>query len=202
MLVVALVAFGIYLSVGGFRGDGAEEEQQADQVGGEDRNPGEQQSEAVPPSPIPTTAAEDMEVMDWLPFTEEEFTAAAATAQGFAEAYGTMDYSEPPEAYYDRMAAFATEDYAETLAQSSGAGALWGEMAENEAVAEGRANVESIRSFDDDSIIFVVNAQSITEDASGARDDLGEYAITTVEDGEEWRVYDFQPADAANLGGD
>ncbi|MDA8371068.1 MAG: hypothetical protein M0026_14530 [Nocardiopsaceae bacterium] len=198
VLVVVLVAFGIYLSIGGFRGDGAQSEQQADgEQGGEQNTDSEP---AAPPSPIPTTATEDMQVLDWLPFAEDELKAAAATAQGFAAAYGTIDYSESPEDYYSSMEDLATKEYAKTLARSSGAGAYWEEMADKEAVAEGRADVQEIRGFDDESVVFLVTAQSITEGDDGATEELGEFAVTVVSEGGEWRVFDFQPADAGNLG--
>ncbi|MFC3997131.1 hypothetical protein ACFOVU_14455 [Nocardiopsis sediminis] len=203
LLVAVLVVFGIYLSMGGFSGgdDEAEGNQQGDQQpSGEGQGSGADQPAAAPPSPIPTTAVDDMQVLDWLPFPEEEMKGAAATAQAFATAYGTIDYTRSPEQYYAAMEALATRDYARTLAQSSGAGAMWAEMGEQEAVAEGRADVESIRSFDDESIVFVVQAQSITEDDSGASEDLGDFAITVVQERGEWRVFDFQPADAGNFG--
>ncbi|MFC4560529.1 hypothetical protein ACFO4E_01535 [Nocardiopsis mangrovi] len=202
LLVAVLVAFGIYLSVGGFSGgdDGAEQDQQADEQPAGDEQQGGDQPAAAAPSPIPTTAVDDMRVTDWLPFPEDEMKAAAATAQGFAAAYGTIDYTRSPEQYFAAMEELATRDYAQTLAQSSGAGAMWDEMGEQEAVAEGRANVESIRSFDDESVVFVVQAQSITEDDGGASEDLGDFAITVVQERGQWRVFDFQPADAGNLG--
>ncbi|GAA4944530.1 hypothetical protein GCM10023224_29510 [Streptomonospora halophila] len=200
-LVVVLVVFGVYLTLGGW-GDGADEggsNEESSAAG--DRNGGQDAAgDVAPPSPIPTTAAQDMQVMDWFPFSEAEFKSAAATAQEFARVYGTIDYSQSPEDYYASMQELATDDYAETLAQSSGAGAMWQEMSSKEAVSEGRANVESIRTFGDESVTFVVTAQSITEGGGGASEDLGEFAVTVVEEGGEWRVYDFQPADAGNLG--
>lgn len=198
-LVVVLVAFGVYLSLGGWGAGsdgGAESGSEPPGASG-----GESGSKNVaPPSPIPTTAAQDMQVMDWFPFSEEEFKAAAATAQEFARAYGTIDYAGSPEDYYAGMQELATEDYAQTLARSSGASARWQDMAEQEAVAEGRANIKAVRAFGDDSVTFVVKAQSITEGSDGATEDLGEFAVTVSDEGGEWRVYDFQPADAGNLG--
>ncbi|RNL82541.1 hypothetical protein [Halostreptopolyspora alba] len=201
-LVVVLVSFGIYLSMGGFGGDDGSEEQQADeesqgQGGGQDSG-----EPATAPSPIETTDLEEMEVLDWFPFNEDEFKAAAATAQGFGQAYGTIDYSQPPEEYYGPMEELATEDFADAVEERSGAGALWDERAEDEIVTEGRANVKSIRSFDDESIVFVVETQSVPEDGSEDTEDLGDFAITVVKSGGEWGVYDFQPAEAGNLGGE
>lgn len=197
-LVVVLVVFGIYLSVGGFSSD--DEQQQADRPGQGADGSDPQQLATAPPSPLPSTAAEDMKVLDWLPFTEAELKAAAATAQGFAAAYGTVDYSEPRQAYFKRMEDLATEEYAKTLSQSSGAGALWDEKAEKEITAEGHANVQSIRSFTDESVIFTVKTQSIIDGSDDADEDIGDFAVTVVKEGGGWQVYDFQPADAGNLG--
>ncbi|GLU46814.1 hypothetical protein [Nocardiopsis ansamitocini] len=192
LLVVVLVAFGIYWSVGGFS-DGGENAPSQEQAEAPD-------SSQQPVAPIPTTAAEEVELFDLFPFTEEELTAAAVSAQSFAEAYGTIDYSESPETYYGRMEQLATEEYAETLAQSSGAGAMWGERAESEAVSQGLADLRSIRGFDNKSIVFVLKVQSITEDNDGATQNLGDFAVTVVREGGAWQVFDFQPADLGNLG--
>ncbi|MDA2809446.1 hypothetical protein O4J56_02240 [Nocardiopsis sp. RSe5-2] len=202
-LVVVLVAFGIYLSIGGFGGgDEQDADGQGPQAGGgqEDRADTGAPATAAP-SPIPTTDVQDVQVLDLLPLEEDELKAAAATAQGFAEAYGTIDYTGTREAYFASLEELAAPDYAETLAQSSGAGALWDEMAEKETTAEGRAEVESIRSFSENSVVFVVTAQSIVQNSDGADENLGDYAVTVQKEGGQWEVYDLQPADAGNLGG-
>jgi hypothetical protein len=205
-LITALAGFGIYFSLGGFSGD------QEGQPTGPPREPGTAQGEAeppsnpvglatVPPSPIPTTETEDLDVLGWFPFTEAEFQTAGATAQAFAEAYGTIDYSESPEAYYSSMEALATDEYAEVLSDANRAGAFWEEMSEAEAVAQGRAEVQRIRTFGSDSITFVVTAQSITETGNAEFDeDLGDFAVTVIREHGSWAVFDFQPASAGQFG--
>ncbi|WP_017571793.1 hypothetical protein, partial [Nocardiopsis halotolerans] len=149
------------------------------------------------------TAAEDVNVLDWFPFTEAELQAAGATAQAFAEAYGTIDYTQSPESYYASMEELATAEFAEVLADTNRVGAFWSQMSEAEAVAEGRAQVDSVRTFGEDAITFVVTAQSITETGSAEFDEeLGEFAITVVRGGDSWRVFDFQPADVGQFGGE
>jgi hypothetical protein len=205
-LIAALAGFGIYFSVGGFGGDEAEEPARPPREPGAAQGEAEQPSNpgslaTVPPSPIPTTAAEDLEVLGWFPFTEAEFQAAGATAQAFAQAYGTIDYSQEPESYYASMEALATDEYAEVLSDATRAGAFWAEMSEAEAVAEGRADVQEIRTFGSDSITFVVTAQSITETGDAEFDeDLGDFAVTVIRDSGSWAVYDFQPAEAGQFG--
>ncbi|WAE72718.1 hypothetical protein OUQ99_26620 [Streptomonospora nanhaiensis] len=204
-LIAVLVVFGLYLSLGGFgggdeEGPAASEEPGASPSGATDpAAPGGLST--VEPSPIDTTAEEDVDVLDWFPFTEEELRAAGATARTFAEAYGTIDYTGSPESYYASMEALATDEYARVLVDASRAGAFWEEMSEVEAVAQGRAEVDSVRTYGSDSITFVVTAQSITETADAEFDEeLGEFAVTVVRGGGAWQVFDFQPADAGQFG--
>ncbi|MBR8740459.1 hypothetical protein [Nocardiopsis sp. MG754419] len=204
-LIVALAGFGIYFSLGGFGG----EDQEASELPRETA-PSVEEGDApgtpgglatVPPSPIPTTDVDDQDVLGWFPFTEAEFQAAGATATAFTEAYGTIDYSGSPETYYASMEALATDEYAEVLSDANRVGAFWEEMSEAEAVAQGRAEVESVRTFGADSLTFVVTAQSITETGdAGFDEDLGEFAVTVLKDGGSWAVFDFQPADAGQFG--
>ena len=205
-LIAALAGFGIYFSLGGFSDEDedvagpprevAPTEETTDSAGSD---PGGLAT--VPPSPIPTTDTEDQDVIGWFPFTEAEFQAAGATAKAFAEAYGTIDYSESPESYYASMEELAADEYAEVLSDENRAGAFWAEMSEAQAVALGRAEVESIRTFGADSITFVVTAQSITETGEAEFDeDLGEFAITVIKEGGSWEVFDFQPGDAGQFG--
>lgn len=205
-LIFVLLVFGVYFAFGDSDEEGTTEEAQGpgtaqeepDRDGGSE-NPGEFSTE--PPSPLPTIEDEDLDVFDWFPFNQEELTAAGATARAFAEAYGTIDYTQDPESYYSGMEELATDDYASVLSDATRAGAFWDEMSEVEAIAEGRAVVDSVRIFGDDSITFVVTAQSITETGDAEFDeDLGEFAITVVRDGDSWLVHDFQPADAGQFG--
>ncbi|MFD6098595.1 hypothetical protein ACFVWN_04990 [Nocardiopsis flavescens] len=204
-LIVVLVGAGVYFSTGGF-GGGDEEAPDGrgasqGENGGSAGAPPDGGPSDVEPSPLPTTATDDLDVLEWFPFPEEDLREAGATAVAFARAYGTIDYTGSPEAYYDSMRSLATDEYAEVLTESSRAGAFWEERAEAEAIAAGRAEVRSIRTFGDSSITFVVTAQSITETADrGFDEELGEFAVTVVQEGRAWRVFDFQPADAGQFG--
>ncbi|OLT27017.1 hypothetical protein BJF83_19675 [Nocardiopsis sp. CNR-923] len=208
-LIVALVVFGVYLSLGGFGGgdDEPEEQTAAPEQARSNQEDGAGESTAldgmstVEPSPITTTDENDVDVLTWFPLGEDELRAAGATARSFAEAYGTIDYTQSPETYFGAMEELATDEYAEVLADTSRVGAFWEEMSEAEAVAEGRAEVDRIRTFGDDSVTFVVTAQSITETGDAEFDeDLGEFAVTVVREGGAWSVFDFQPADVGQFG--
>lgn len=205
-LIAALAGFGIYFSLGGFSDEDEDVAGPPREVAPTEEATGSAGSEpgglaTVPPSPIPTTDTEDQDVIGWFPFTEAEFQTAGATAKAFAEAYGTIDYSESPESYYASMEELAADEYAEVLSDENRAGAFWAEMSEAEAIAQGRSEVESIRTFGTDSITFVVTAQSITETGeAGFDEDLGEFAVTVIKEGGSWAVFDFQPADAGQFG--
>ncbi|WP_028646942.1 hypothetical protein [Nocardiopsis sp. CNT312] len=207
-LIVILVGFGIYLSLGGF-GGGEETEESvaapAETGTGTTEDPaprsGPDVLSTVAPSPIETSDVQDTDVLTWFPFTEDELRAAGATAQAFSESYGTIDYTRSPESYFAALEGLATDEYADVLSDPSRVGAFWQEMSEAEAVAEGRAEIDTIRSFGEDSVTFVVTAQSITETGNAEFDEeLGEFAITVVRGGGTWRVFDFQPADVGQFG--
>ncbi|MEV2276381.1 hypothetical protein AB0I72_12400 [Nocardiopsis sp. NPDC049922] len=208
-LIVVLVVFGVYLSLGGFGGgdDDREDPAAAPEEARSDQEDGTSESSAlgglstVEPSPITTTDEDDVDVLTWFPFDEDELRAAGSTARTFAEAYGTIDYNQSPETYFGAMEELATDEYAEVLADTSRVGAFWEEMSEAEAVAEGRAEVDRIRTFGEDSVTFVVTAQSITETGDSEFDeDLGEFAVTVIREGGAWLVFDFQPADVGQFG--
>ncbi|MGW5879244.1 hypothetical protein ACWFMI_22125 [Nocardiopsis terrae] len=205
-LIAVLAGFGLYFSLGGFSSDEDGRTVPPGDPGATRGAAEEPLSEpgvlaTVPPSPIPTTGAEDLDVLGWFPFSEAEFQVAGATAQAFAEAYGTIDYSQEPETYYASMEVMATDEYAEVLSDANRAGAFWEEMSQAEAVAEGRAEVQEVRTFGSDSVTFVVTAQSITETGDAEFDeDLGDFAVTVVREGGSWAVFDFQPADVGQFG--
>lgn len=208
VLIAGLLAFGIYLAFNGFGEDEEETASGPREPGTAQGGNGEAEGfdepdemSTVEPEPLPTTEDDESAVLEWLPYTEEEFQEAGAAARAFAEAYGTIDYTEGPESYYESMEELATDEFAEVLTDGNRAGAFWEEMSEEEAVAEGRAEVESIRTYGEDSITFVVTAQSITETGDAEFDEeLGDFAITVSNEGGSWLVFDFQPADAGQFG--
>src|SRR5699024_1332614 len=135
-LILLLLVFGVYFALGGFGGGTTTDEPQGQDTaqetpGGGGTTPGDpEEFSTVPPSPLPTTEDEDLDVFDWFPFKQEELTAAGATARAFAEAYGTIDYTQDPESYYSGMEDLATDDYASVLSDTTRAGAFWDEMSE------------------------------------------------------------------------
>ena len=188
VLVFALVAFGIYLAWENFRDD------ESTPTAADD------EPDDSTPSPMDVTDADDLDVFEWLPHSEDEFQDAALMAREFTEAFGTYDHTEDEDAYFDRMADHATDDFADTLTQTTGASALREGMAEEERVSTGHAEILELRDFDDDALVFVLDAQSIHENEDDTEESLGEFAVTMTEDGDEWQVYDFQPADAGDYG--
>ncbi|QVQ51516.1 hypothetical protein J4H86_22400 [Spiractinospora alimapuensis] len=187
LVVVGLIAFGVYLYFSTMAEDEAE---RAEQDAADD----------AAPTPMQVTPEDDLDFFEWVPYSEADFHDAALTAREFAAAYGTYDATESDAEYVDRLAALATDDFAETLERGSGGGAGRAELEEQETEAEGYAETVELRSFDDESVTFVVDAQSIAEDDEGSRESLGEFAVTVVPDGDDWQVYDFQPADAGDWG--
>lgn len=153
-------------------------------------------------APVPTASVDPskFDIYKLLPFDKQQFVAAATTAQTFAAAYGTYRYDQNPQAYTNNLKSLATSDFGKTLTGASGGGVGGQDLKTNQVVSRGSATIASIRSFDDQSIIFVVNAHQDITSKKGADTQDDQYAVTVIENGGEWRVYDFQPASAGNAG--
>ena len=156
-----------------------------------------------PSSAVPTASVDParFDIYKLLPFDKQEFVAAATTAQSFAAAYGTYRYDENPQAYTNGLKSLATSDFAKTLAGAGGGGMGSQDLKTNQVVSRGSASIASIRSFDDQSLIFVVNAHQDITSKKGATAQDSQYAVTVMENGDDkWQVYDFEPASAGDAG--
>lgn len=153
-------------------------------------------------APVPTASVDPakFDIYKLLPFDKQEFVAAATTAQSFTAAYGTYRYDQNPQVYTNGLKSLATTDFAKTLAGAGGGGMGDQDLRTNQVVSRGSASIASIRSFDDQSVIFVVNAHQDITKKNGPDSQETQYAVTVMESGDKWQVYDFQPASAGNSG--
>lgn len=154
-------------------------------------------------APVPTSSVDPakFDIYRLLPFNKQEFVAAATTAQSFAAAYDTYRYNQNPQEYTNGLKSLSTPDFAKTLNSASGAGVGGQDLATNQVVSSGSASIASIRDIGDTSLIFVVNAHQDITSKAGTDTKDAQYAITVTGSGNDWKVYDFQPANAGNAGG-
>lgn len=182
--VVVLLVGGLGLALGWFDGAGDEPEPEA----------------AATPSAGPTTVPEPGDVDGWFPFTREEFAEAGATAQEFAAAYTTQDYTKPAERHAEPLVELATDEYAAQLKSDSGAAGLRADLAEDGTRTKGRASVKEVLRYSGSSVVIVVDVQTTTKDKDGQSEDGESYAVTLVPEGGGWKVHSFQPADVGQDG--
>ena len=195
-LVVVLAAVGIYLTVAG-PGDGDDSAEArpsaaptAGPAGPESPPPGIQQ--AVNPG--------DFDIYRLLPFSRQEFAAAADMAQRFVAAYETYRYDETPEAYTGRLSGLATEDLAQQLGQDAATPGLLEERRREQVVAQGSASLDQVRTIEDNSVIFLVTGRQRLTKGGKESSESKQYAVTVARDGGSLKVYSFQPADAGQAG--
>ncbi|CNF50985.1 Uncharacterised protein [Mycobacterium tuberculosis] len=196
-LVVVLAAVGIYLTVAS--------PDQGDDAGGKARPsttpaagpPGPQ---SPPPGIQNAVNPGDFDIYRLLPFSRQEFATAADMAQRFIAAYGTYRYDETPDTYMGRLSGLATDDLTQQLGQDAATPGLVEERRREQAVAQGSASIDQVRTIENNSIIFLVTGrQQLTK---GGKDstETEQYAVTVARDGGSLKVYSFAPADAGQAG--
>ena len=100
------------------------------------------------------------------------------------------------------MKGYTTAEFADVLAHDVHlAGHRRGEQAD-EVVSVGTARVKEIRQVNSASVVFVVAGTQNVTAKSGDKELVEEYAVTVIEVGTDWRVYDLQPADSGQEGDD
>lgn len=193
-LVVLLVAAGIFLTVGrGRRHVGA-------------AHPTATSSAAAPATPAgpppaasgPPPSPGSYDIFSMLPFTRQDFNAAADDARRFTVAYGTYRYDEDPKAYAGRLQPLVTADLAAQLQRDAAAPGLLQQRQQDKEVSTSDARLDSIRDFEKDQIIFLVTGTQHISKGGSNSDTTGQYAVTVTRSGGGWVVYAFQPADVGD----
>ncbi|WP_141578199.1 hypothetical protein [Actinomadura sp. WMMA1423] len=193
-LVVLLAAVGVYLTLAA-PSDEHDDEPQARPSATASQAP------ASPPPGIQSTVDPgDFDVYRLLPFSRQEFAAAADLAQRFVAAYGTYRYDETPQAYVAQFAGLATDDLGQRLGQGMATPAMVEERRKEQFVAQGTASLDEVRDIEKNSIIFLVTGRQQVTRSGRTSSDSKQYAVTVTRDGGSMRVYSFEPADAGQAG--
>lgn len=161
----------------------------------------EQETAEQAPSPEPTTPPDQESdptdttnadrVEEWFPHSSEEFAEAGQTAEDFLAAAATVDYeSDDFEGHAESLAEWADDTHAETLTTPDGiAQGIWrvlGQDGDSQAWT-GQASVEQVRSYDAESVEFLVDLEAVARGGEGQEQDLGSYQVVTVKGG-GWQV--------------
>ena len=152
-------------------------------------------SAAAVPSPAGST---NVNIYQWLPFTQPELGQAAAVATEVTTDYNTFTYTESAASYVARMNGLITSQLSQTLKNGFATVGVAQTRTSQKQVSSGTATIDSIRTFGSSSITFVVTATQKLTGTQGSTTSSTEYAVTVTGQGGTWQVYDIEPATAGN----
>ncbi len=152
-------------------------------------------SAAAVPSPAGST---NVNIYQWLPFTQPELGQAAAVATEVTTDYNTFTYTESAASYVARMNGLITSQLSQTLKNGFATVGVAQTRTSQKQVSSGTATIDSIRTFGSSSITFVVTATQKLTGTQGSTTSSSEYAVTVTGQGGTWQVYDIEPATAGN----
>ena len=159
-------------------------------------------SGSAAPSAAPTVNPEDFDVYAYLPWSREQLAASADVARRFLAQYATHRHDEDPVSYADRLKSFTTQELASSLARTVTDPRRVEQERADRVVSEGTARIRQLRTFGENSITWVGTATERITATSGRREVVQEYAVTTIQVGDAWKVYDFNLAEAGQAGDD
>jgi hypothetical protein len=156
------------------------------------------------PAPSPTDATDagasgaSVNIYAWLPFTQQDLTAAASVAVRFSVDYNTFAYTESAAGYVGAMGSLITGQLATTLRaayQTPGVAQL---RKSQKQVSTGTAAISSLRAFGPASLTFIVTTGQRLATASGISSGSTQYAVTMTNSGSSWQVSDIELESAGN----
>ena len=205
LVVVALMALGIYMFVPGARPARAgASTPAAGHSPAPPPRPAGSATQTSPPAAAPTpsspapAAATAPDIYQWLPFSQAGLTTAAAVVTQFGEAYGTFSYSENAAAYVRSMRNLITPELAQVLAADYSVPGVAGQRDSEKQVSAGAAVIDSLQAFGPSSITFVVTISREMTDTSGRRRASAQYAVTVTGAGTSWQVSDIEQSGLGN----
>lgn len=174
---------------------------------------------AAAPSPHPTTApasplppppatpvqptgsaatSSQVNIYDWLPFTQPQLAQAATVVKDFSAYYGTYSYSESAASYVSRLQGLATSQLAQIIGSGYAAPGVASERNQQHQVSAGSAVIDSLRAFGSSSITFVVTVNQKVTTSNGDSQQSHQYAVTASTASNGWQVSDIELASSGN----
>jgi hypothetical protein len=153
------------------------------------------------PAAAPATTAGGgggVNIYQWLPFTQQDLTAASRATVAFAADYETWTYTEPAPAYVAKMNGLVTTNFAASLQNSYATPGVAALRSAQKQISTSSGGIASIRSFGTGSITFVVNIAQRLATTSGTSNSTKQYAVTVVSNATGWQVNDVELAGAGN----
>jgi hypothetical protein len=139
-----------------------------------------------------------VDIYQWLPFTQQDLTAASRATVTFAADYETWTYTEPAQAYVAKMNGLVTTNFAASLQNGYATPGVAALRSAQKQISTSSGGIASIRSFGTGSITFVVNIAQRLATTSGTTNSTQQYAVTVVSNATGWQVNDVELAGAGN----
>jgi hypothetical protein len=138
-------------------------------------------------------------IYNWLPFTPQDLTSAAAVAVRFSVDYNTFTYTENAAGYIHAMGSLVTGQLATTLRaayQTPGVASL---RTSQKQVSTGTAAISSLRAYGTSSLTFIVTAGQRLATANGTTNGSTQYAVTVTNSAGSWQVSGLELESAGNF---
>jgi hypothetical protein len=163
-------------------------------------------SSAAPVTPVATlapaatqsAAGGAVNIYDWLPFTEQDLTAAAATATQFSVESDTYTYTESPATYMSKLNGLVTSELAAQLENAYTTPGTAGLRTGQKQISSATATIYQLRAFGSQSLTFLVTINERIVSDKGTSNGSNNFAVTLTGSGSNWQVYDIEPASAGN----
>jgi len=155
-------------------------------------------SAGTAPAAASASPAGDVNIYSWLPFTQQDLSAAASVTTRFSVAYNTFTYNEDAAAYVASMHGLITSQLATTLRdayQTPGVARL---RSSQKQVSTGTAQITSLRAFGASSMTFTVAAGQQLVTSDGTSNGSTNYAVTVTGSRSSWQVSDIELESAGN----
>ncbi|MGH3421164.1 MAG: hypothetical protein ACRDOD_16450, partial [Streptosporangiaceae bacterium] len=137
-------------------------------------------------------------IYNWLPFTQQDLTSAAAVATRFGVDYDSFTYTENTAAYLAKMNGLINSGL-KTLLQNAYATPGTAQLrTSQQQVATATASIESLRAFGQSSLTFIVSITQRLASSQGTSSSDTPYAVTVTNTGGSWQVSDVELASLGN----
>jgi hypothetical protein len=149
--------------------------------------------ESTPPTVTTSPASTGgVDIYSWLPFTQQDLSAAAAVTEKFLVDYNTYSYTETADGYVAKMNGLITTQLASTLQNLYSQPGVAKVRTDQRQVSTGTAVINSIRAFGSSSLTFVVTGTQHLATSNGTSSGSTQYAITVTGSGTSWQVNDIE----------
>lgn len=149
--------------------------------------------ESTPPTVTTSPASTGgVDIYSWLPFTQQDLSAAAAVTERFLIDYNTYSYTETADGYVAKMNGLITTQLASTLGDLYSQPGVAKVRTDQRQVSTGTAVINSIRAFGSSSLTFVVTGTQHLATSKGTSSGSTQYAITVTGSGTSWQVNDIE----------